>query len=44
LPGKPEGKGPIRKTRPKQEKKIKRYVRYIEGIGMNWIHLAQDRK
>jgi hypothetical protein len=39
----PEGKTPLRRHRNRCEDNIKIYFREIEQIGMDWIHLAQDR-
>jgi hypothetical protein len=41
--GKPEGKGPLGKSRRRREDNIKVELREIEWGGMDWINLAQDR-
>jgi hypothetical protein len=41
--GKPEGKRPLGRHRPRWEDKIKVVLREIKIDGTNWIRLAQDR-
>jgi hypothetical protein len=40
--GKPDGKRPLRISRPIWEDNIKMYLQEV-GWGMDWIDLAQDR-
>jgi hypothetical protein len=40
---KPEGKGPLRRPRPRWEHNIKMDLREIGWGSMDWIDLAQDR-
>jgi hypothetical protein len=41
--GKPEGKKPLGRPRPRWVDNIKMYLREIGWDGMDWINLAQDR-
>jgi len=43
LVGKPEGKRPLGRPRPRWEDKIKMYIQEVECGGTDWIELAQDR-
>jgi hypothetical protein len=43
LVGRPEGRGPLGRPRPRWEDNIKMYLREIGIDGANWIRLAQDR-
>jgi hypothetical protein len=43
LVGRPEGKGPLGRTRRRWEDNIKMDLREIGIDGANWIKLAQDR-
>jgi hypothetical protein len=43
LVGKPEGKRPLRKFRPRWEDNIKMDLQKVGCEGMDWIELAQDR-
>jgi hypothetical protein len=43
LIGKPEGKGPLGRPRPKLEDNIKLDLRETGINGANWIWVAQDR-
>jgi hypothetical protein len=43
LVGKPEGKGPLGRPRRRWGNNIKMDLREIQGNGMDWIDLAQDR-
>jgi hypothetical protein len=43
LVGKPEGKRPLGRGRPRWEDNIKMDLREIGWGGMDWIDLAQDR-
>jgi hypothetical protein len=42
--GKPEGQGPLRRTRRRWEDNIKLDLRATGWGGMDWIYLAQDRE
>jgi len=42
LVGKPEGKRPLGRPRPRWEDNIKMYLREVGGDG-DWMELAQDR-
>ena len=44
LVGKPEGKRPLGRARHRWEYNIKMDVQEVGCGGMDWIHLAQDRK
>jgi hypothetical protein len=41
--GKPEGKGPLGRPRPRWENNIKVDLQEVGFGGMDWIELAQDR-
>jgi hypothetical protein len=41
--GKPEGKRPLGRPRHMREDTIKMDLRQIGWVGMDWIHLSQDR-
>jgi hypothetical protein len=41
--GKPEGKGPLGRPRPRWEDDIKMNFQKVRCEGMDWIELAQDR-
>jgi hypothetical protein len=43
LVGKPEGKRPLGRPRPRWEDNIKMDLQKVGGGGMDWIELAQDR-
>jgi hypothetical protein len=43
LEGMPEGKRPLRRPRRRWVNNIDVDLREIIWVGMNWIHLAQDR-
>jgi hypothetical protein len=43
LVGKPEGKRPLGRPRPRREDNIKMDLREIGWGGVDWIDLAQDR-
>jgi hypothetical protein len=43
LMGKPEGKCPLGRTRPRWVDTIKMYFREIGWSGVDWIYLYQDR-
>jgi hypothetical protein len=43
LVGKPEGKRPLGRPRHRWEDVIKIDLREIGWVGVEWIHLAQDR-
>jgi hypothetical protein len=43
LVGRPEGKGPLRRSRRRWEDNIKMDLREIGIDGANWIRLVQDR-
>jgi hypothetical protein len=43
LVGRPEGKRPLRRPRPKWENNIKKDLRKKGIDGANWIRLAQDK-
>jgi hypothetical protein len=43
LVGKPEGKRPLGRPRPRQEDDIKMGLQAVGCEGMDWIELAQDR-
>jgi hypothetical protein len=43
LVGKPEGKRPLGRPRPRWEDNINMYLQEVGCGGMNWIELAQDR-
>jgi hypothetical protein len=40
---KPEGKGPLGRTRSRRDDNIKMDLREIEWVGMDWIDLVQGR-
>jgi hypothetical protein len=42
LIGKPEGKTPLGRPRPRWKDNIKMDLREMRLKGVNWIHLAQD--
>jgi len=42
--GKPEGKIPLGRPRPRWEDNIKMEVRELEWKGVDWVRLAQDRE
>jgi len=41
--GKPEGKRPVGRPRPRREDNIKMGLQEVECGGIDWIDLAQDR-
>jgi hypothetical protein len=43
LVGRPEGKRPLERRRPRWDNNIKMDIREIGIDGANWIRLAQDR-
>jgi len=43
LVGKPEGTRPLVSPRLRWKDNIKMYLQEVEGGGMDWIKLAQDR-
>jgi hypothetical protein len=43
LVGKPEGERPLGRPRRRWEHNIRLYLREMEGGGMDWMHVAQDR-
>jgi hypothetical protein len=43
LVGKPEGKRPLGRPRRRWKDNIKKDLREIEWVGMDWIDLPQDR-
>jgi hypothetical protein len=43
LVGKPEGKRPLGRPRRRQEDNIRIDLTKIRWLGVDWIHLAQDR-
>jgi hypothetical protein len=43
LMGKPEGRRPLGRPRPRWEGNIKMDLREVGWGGMDWINLAQDR-
>jgi len=43
LVGKPEGKGPLGRSRRRWEDRIKLDLQEVDFEGMDWIVMAQDR-
>jgi hypothetical protein len=43
LVGKPEGERPLRRPRHRWERRVRMDLREIGWVGVEWIHLAQDR-
>jgi hypothetical protein len=43
LVGKPEGKRPLGRLRPRRENNIKMDLQEVGSGGMDWIELARDR-
>jgi len=43
LTGKPEGKRPLRRPRPRLQDNIRMDRREIGWEGVDWVHVAQDR-
>jgi hypothetical protein len=43
LVGKPEGKRPLGRSRPRWEDNIKKHLQEVGCRGMDWIDLAQGR-
>jgi len=43
LVGKPEGKRPLGRPRPRWKDNIRMDVRKMGWEGVDWLHLAQDR-